>query len=75
MRKLDVDFYSRHTLDVAKDILGKVIVHNSPLGLVSERLWRLKHIEVLKIRHAMHLGGRKKLAKHFGDLRGMFMYI
>ncbi len=36
--KLSHSFYSRDTVDAARDILGKFIVYNSPLGKISARI-------------------------------------
>ncbi|MEE3203011.1 MAG: DNA-3-methyladenine glycosylase [Acidobacteriota bacterium] len=35
MSRLSRSFYHRPTLDVARDLIGKVLVHNAPVGLTS----------------------------------------
>ena len=35
MSRLSRSFYRRSTLDVARDLIGKVLVHNAPAGLTS----------------------------------------
>ncbi len=37
-RKLGRDFYLRDTIDAAKAVLGKVLAHNTPEGLISGRI-------------------------------------
>ena len=38
MHRLDYEFFHRPCLEVAKDLVGKVIVHESPQGVLSMRI-------------------------------------
>ncbi|MCH3965335.1 MAG: DNA-3-methyladenine glycosylase [Clostridium sp.] len=59
MRKLERSFYSRDTIDVAKDLLGNILVHNIDGNLISGKIVEVEAYKGIKDKAAHSYGGRR----------------
>ena len=76
MRKLDYEFYHRPCLEVARDLVGKVLVHNTPNGQLRLRISETEGYcgEADTACHA-HKGRTKRTEVLYADAGTIYAYL
>lgn len=76
MRKLDYEFYHRPCLEVARDLVGKVLVHNTPNGRLRLRISETESYcgEADTACHA-HKGRTKRTEVLYADAGTIYVYL
>lgn len=76
MRKLERDFYNRDTIDVARDLLGKLLVHDTPTG---QRVGRITEAEAYVGMHDLAAHSRRGITQRtevmFGPPGHAYVYL
>lgn len=75
--KLDRDFYSRDTLKVAKELLGKILVHNVDGHILKGKIVETEAYLGLEDKAAHTYGGRKtkRVETMYGEAGRAYVYI
>jgi DNA-3-methyladenine glycosylase len=76
MRRLERDFYNRDTVDVARDLLGKLLVHDTPTG---QRVGRITEAEAYVGTHDLAAHSRRGVTPRtevmFGPPGHAYVYL
>lgn len=75
MKKLAREFYTRNTLEVARDLLGKVLVHKTPEGITKGKIVEVEAYCGVKDKGAHAYGGLRTERTEIMFGPGGFSYV